>query len=219
MERKLKKENTKKIILTLFFIILLLPIVVYVYEFGFVVSSDHQRWAEFGSAISGIYSPAIAFLALLILVGQFKAQAAMNKHQYDQAFIQDSRKDLDYYLEKIEEALNEKHVHGQSVRNFLLATYTNVNDEHLKSLATIEAARVFNVSHPKIQNMWLAIYPLLIGLESQKEFPYVHNFSGSKLRVSSVLEYGTCVAIDNFIYCITNDLYKGNYFYRGKDEI
>ena len=98
---KTKSNITGAIVLLLLLIVLILPIALYIYQFGGELSPNHQRWAEFGSAISGIYSPIIALLALLILVGQFRSQREMNKHQYDQTYIESTRNELNYFTEKL----------------------------------------------------------------------------------------------------------------------
>lgn len=203
--------------LLLFLLILVFPIVIYVYSFGFHLSSDHQRWSEFGSAISGIYSPLIAFIALLILFAQFKAQVSINEHQYDQTYIQENRKELNYYIEKMEEAL-DKHYQGQEIRIFLIDNFAFATEEQLKSAAYQNTALDIHAVHPKIQNLWIAIYPILNGLGSIKRFPYEHNFSSSVLRISTMLSFNACVAIDNYYYCLTNDLQKGNYYFRDKND-
>ena len=40
----------------------------YVYQFGFHLSDDHSRWAEFGDYLGGILNPTFGFIALLVLL-------------------------------------------------------------------------------------------------------------------------------------------------------
>jgi len=210
----MNKDKAYKIAGVIFWLtILLLPIILYTSKFGYHLSEDHQQWAEFGSAISGIYSPIIAFLALLILVGQFKSQVSLNKHQYDQTYIQTTREEINYFIEKIEVALNNNHKSGVNIRQFLETNFAYLDKSQLDNALTKRLASEFRNEHKIIQDMWLAIYPLLLGLGSQKEFPYEHNFSGAILRITCSLSIETCVAIDNYYYCVTNDLQKGNYYF------
>ena len=83
-----------------------------------------------------------------------------------------------------------------------------------KEEATKAKAQAFAFAHPQVVDIWSAIYPILVGLDSQKEYPYVHNFGSSKLRISSCLYYGVCVAIDNLYYSVSNDIQKGKYYFK-----
>jgi hypothetical protein len=77
--------------------ILAAPIVIYINKFGFKISNDHTRWAEMGSAMSGIYGPILAWLAFGVLILQVRMQSESNKHMLDQAYVQNAREDVDFY--------------------------------------------------------------------------------------------------------------------------
>ena len=210
---KTKSNITGAIVLLLLLVVLILPIALYVYQFGGELSSSHQRWAEFGSAISGIYSPMIALLAFLILVGQFRSQIEMNKHQYDQTYIESNRNELNYFTEKLAESLEKKHKSGMKIREYLEKHFAYLNKEQLNEQSVKDLAKEFRNEHKIVLDMWLAIYPLLQGLAANKEFPYSHNLSGAILRITCTLSIETCIAIDNFYYVQTNDLGKGKYYF------
>jgi hypothetical protein len=209
----LSDEAKKRLAQLIIFIALWLPIVLYLYQFGFSLSSDHKVWAEFGSIMSGIYSPLIAFIALLILANQARIQLSMDKYQHDSSFIERNRNDLDFYISKLESYLEKKYDDNLTVRQYLILNFNVSNDELLKKQIK-EKAQIFVFSHPQIFDLWSAIYPILIGLDSQKKYPYIHNFESSKLRISSCLNFGTCVAIDNLYQCVSNDMQKGNYYFK-----
>lgn len=210
MSDKLKKRLAQLI----FLILLCLPIVLYMRQFGFSLSSNHKVWAEFGSTMSGIYSPIIALIALLILANQTRIQQSMDKYQHDHAFIERNRNDLDFYIEKLEIYLDRVYDENLTIKQYLLLNYSKLTNETLSEEITKEKTRTFITVYPEVFNIWLAIYPILNGLGSQNEYPYIHNFESSKLRISSCLQFGTCVAIDNLYYCATNDMQKGNYYYK-----
>ena len=214
--KKDKNTNNNTLRIISFFVLLLaliLPIVLYVYQFGFELSVSHQRWAEFGSAMSGIYSPLIAFLALLILIGQFKSQVELNTHQYDQTYINASRNELNYFTEKIEASLELNHKSGLSIRKYLEEKFVYLDKSQLNEQAVKNLAAEFRKEHKIILDMWLAIYPLLEGLNANKFFPYKSNFTGAVLRITCSLSIETCTAIDNFYYVVTNNIQKGNYYF------
>ena len=214
----MKESLRKKIAITLAFLILCSPIMLYVYQFGFTFSTSHQRWAEFGSAMSGIYSPIIAFVVLMVLIGQSKAHISINKHQIDQTYIQENRKDLDFYIDKLEAYLSQSYDKKFTIREYLEAHFLNLSNDKLLNPSKVEVAKRFHQTHPKVFDIWLAVYPILIGLSSQKEFPYEHNFKSSQLRITSSLTLATCVAIDCFYFCLSNDIQKGKYFFKRENE-
>jgi hypothetical protein len=55
-----------RLILVAVLAVLVSPLIVYMAVFGVSISHDHTRWGEMGSAMSGIYSPILALLALLM---------------------------------------------------------------------------------------------------------------------------------------------------------
>ena len=201
---KTKSNITSAIVLLLLLVVLILPISFYIYQFGGELSSNHQRWAEFGSAISGIYSPIIALLALLILVGQFRSQIEMSKHQHDQTYIESTRNELNYFTEKLAESLEKKHKSGMKIREYLEKYFAFLSKEQLNEQPVKDIAKEIRNDHKIILDMWIAIYPLLQGLAANKEFPYKHNFSGAILRITCTLSIETCIAIDNFYLTLKN---------------
>jgi len=88
-------------------IIIIAPMALYIRTFGNELSDSHPRWAEMGAAMSGIYSPIIALLALMFLIMQVRLQNQINRHQYDQSFIQEARSDSHYYLEQLDRELDK----------------------------------------------------------------------------------------------------------------
>jgi len=209
------KENQKKIIsLIIIILLLLLPIILYLYNFGYTLSSNHQKWSEFGSLMSGIYSPIFALFALLILIAQASAQSDMHKHQYDQSYIQQNREELNFYIKKLEQYLDESYSDNQTIGEYLQINFSKVADAELKTNNMIEIAKKFNREHPKVFNIWLAIYPLLIGLNTPKEQLYMSNFIGAKLQLITCFQYSICKAIDNLHFAVSNDPNKGTYYFK-----
>ena len=218
-----KKDENRQVagavILLILATVLISPLALYIHQFGYVLSTDHQKWAEFGSALSGIYSPIIAFLALLILVAQFNSQKALSKHQFDQTFIESTRKEINYFIEKLDSNLQNNHKSGITLREFLENKFAYLDKEQLNQASVKALAQGLRNEHKIVLDMWLAIYPLLQGLGKNNFFPYKHNFTGAILRISCTLTIETCVAIDNYCYTVTNDLYKGNYHFSKKIQI
>lgn len=196
----MSKEAIQKLIATLAFILFLLPLAFYLYKFGFGLWDKHEHWAEMGSFFSGVYSPIIAFIALLILFGQAYAQASLNKHQYDQTYIQENRKDLDFYIGKMESQLSKVTESGQTVSDLLIKSFLNLNEDQLRSKEGKALTAAFYFKYRLTFDVWISIYPLLEGLAANDDYPYAHNLVSSKLKISTVLSWEVCVALDKLYF-------------------
>lgn len=209
----MKVKIRKALVVILAVGIVLLPLLLYVYQFGLSLSTNQSHWSEFGSFLSGIYSPLIALAALFILAIQLRIQRAMSKHHHDQAFISCSREDINFYINKLEKKLEKDYEDGISIKDYIDTHFRFLDASNLTRQDTIKQIQLFHKEHQYIVNIWLAIYPILKGLEADKSYPYKHNFEAAKIRVATCFSFGTCVAIDNLYYVITNDINNGKYYY------
>ena len=89
-------------------VVFISPVVLYGYQFGIGLWSEHSKWAELGSFLSGVYSPVIALFAFIVLLVQASWQSKINKYQYDISYISANRDVIDYYIEKMEQYLEKK---------------------------------------------------------------------------------------------------------------
>lgn len=185
--------------------ILVAPIAVYIATFGTVISDSHIRWGEMGSAMSGIYSPLIALLALVVVIRQLQAQYRMNEHQIDVAHIEQCRADIQYYLEQLDRSLQVRDPNGSTVRQILHQHFQPKIAVELAKSELLELARVLNQQYPQPFSLWSAIYPIVAGLRAPGRFPYEHHASGSVQKIIAMTTFETCVALDNFHFCLTED--------------
>lgn len=187
------------------------PIVVYVTVFGTSLSSDHARWAEFGAAIGGIYSPLLALFALMVLRAQVELQAQMNVHAADQAYLQQAREDIEFYCTQMSQVMNAIAVSNKTLREVLHEGFAHpdaadLDSERLRHLAG-EVHRLF----PTAFDLWMAIYPILTGLSTGKANMYVLTFESSKQKLIAILSFRTCVALDNLHRTLTEGKLKTRY--------
>lgn len=179
------------------------PILVYVAVFGASLSSDHARWAEFGAAIGGIYSPLVALFALMVLRAQVQLQAQMNVHAADQAFLQQAREDIEFYCTKMAQVMSATLVSNRTLREVLHEGFAHPDAADLDSERLRNLAGEINRQFPTTFDLWLAIYPILAGLSTGKAHMYVLTFESSKQKLIAVLSFRTCVALDNFHRTLT----------------
>jgi hypothetical protein len=174
------------------------PLVVYVYTFGTELTNSHARWAEFGSALSGIYAPIVAITTLVVLFTQVRLQRQINEHQYVQSHIQQVRADLEFYCVQLAGALNQTLLPGQSVRqvlhkNFQPSRLADLDDGNLRALAAN-----IDANAPSALALWFAVYPILGGLIAGKSAPFEMTLHSSVAKLIAMLSFETCIALDNY---------------------
>lgn len=174
------------------------PLLIYLASFGTVLSSDHQRWAEFGSAMAGIYAPIVALTTLAVLLAQVGLQKQINDHSYNQAHFQQAREDIEFYAIQLAGKLDQISLPGQTFRsvlhsNFQPRTAAELDSDSLRSLAANIDALM-----PGVMGMWFGIYPILAGLAASDESTYRMTLNSSIQKLIALLGFETCVALDNY---------------------
>ena len=173
------------------------PVVFYIATFGASLSHDHQRWAEFGSAMSGIYAPIVAVTTLAVLLAQVGLQRRINEHSYNQAHFAQARTDLEFYAIQLAAKLDETALPGYTFRsvlhsNFQPATIAELDSDNLRTLAANIDANM-----PSIMGIWFSIYPILAGLASSDEATYRMTLNSSVQKLIALLSFESCAALDN----------------------
>ncbi len=101
-----------KILLAVCFLALTMPILFYIYRFGFGIWDEHSDWALMGSALGGLYTPILALLTLAVLVKQLQIQSQSRNYEQREA----SRKlvfgMVEKFAQKIEERLDDELRHN-----------------------------------------------------------------------------------------------------------
>jgi hypothetical protein len=173
------------------------PVAIYLVTFGWKLSLDHQRWAEFGSAMSGIYAPIVAVTTLAVLLVQVGLQKQINDHSYNQSHIAQARTDIEFYAIQLAEKLNQVDVPGQTFRSVIHANFQPKTVAELDSASLRALAAKIDSTAPSVMGMWFAINPILAGLSGSDEPTFRMTLSSSTQKLIALLSFETCVALEN----------------------
>jgi hypothetical protein len=174
------------------------PLVIYLATFGYVLSSDHQRWAEFGSAMSGIYAPIVAVTTLGVLLAQVGLQKQINDHSYNQAHFAQARSDIEFYAIQLAEKLDQIASPGKTFRSVLHTNFQPKTTAELDSDSLRTLAADIDSAMPGVMGMWFGVYPILTGLATSEEATFRMTLNSSLQKLIALLSFETCVALDNF---------------------
>lgn len=203
-----KKASSRWIFPILIGAALAAPAVTYVVTFGLSVTDNHARWAEMGSAMSGLYTPILSLLTLAVLVAQVRSQVQMNTHHFDQTYIQEARADIEYYLTQLDLELSKRLPDGATVHQLLNSSFAYSRLADLRSDEARQMAKNLNRQFPRIFSVWSAMYSIFAGLSSQKHYPYKSNFVAAKQKAIAIISFETCVALDQYVWCASEENLK-----------
>lgn len=197
--------------------LLFLPLLVYLWAFGTELSRDHTRWGEFGSAISGIYTPLLAALTLYVIVVQARLQAEAHSHEKDRAYIEQVRVDMEFYIVRIDEMLARKFDRlGGTFKHSLLANFARIESDDFSAGWLLNSAQALNSSTPQVLQLLFAINAIFAGLSASDRAQYRVNYTAARQKMAAVLGFETCVALDHFHAVITEGRVRVNYFFSPK---
>jgi hypothetical protein len=174
------------------------PIAAYLVVFGAQVVSEHQRWSEFGSYLAGVYAPIVAVVTLAVLSMQVALQREVNKHQFDQAYIQQARADLEFYITRLAEAVLEPISTGNTIRQILHANFQPSTVQALDSSQLRTLAQQVDREVPRLMGLLFGVFPVLEGLRSSQESAYRLNHTSALQKLTAMLSFETCAALENF---------------------
>lgn len=193
-----KKERRQTAIARLMLgVVLLIPIAVYLWKFGFVLSSNHTRWSEFGSVMGGIYAPVLALLTLAMLIVQLQIQAKLNEHTFDSAYVQDARGDLQFFLDHLRTELAASFAEGVTVRDALVGRLGYLTKDSLLEPSVSQEAKSLNKKFNRLMPLWSGVNSVFAGLGNAGYPPYSNNYATAKLKAIALLSYECCAGLDN----------------------
>jgi hypothetical protein len=185
---------------TMVLIALTAPVAAYVLTFGTSITANHERWAEMGDAMAGIYTPILTVLTLIVLAYQVNLQSRLNRHTFDESYVQNARNDIGFYLEQLATELDKRRAGGTSVGAFITTNFAkDLPAEERRTLA-----QDFNRTQQRVLALWSSFYTVLGGLAVNEWHPYSLALVTARQRAIALLTFETCVALDNYMSCVTD---------------
>lgn len=210
-----RQRNSQRLLFAAALIALILPAAIYIYIFGPSLSDSHQRWGEFGSAMSGIYASILALLMLIVLIGQSRSQNNMAIHQLEQFFIQDARSDIEFFIKELEKLLATEVANGPDLRSKVVAHFQHATLQELKTGSLTPQAKELNTEYPSLFGIWGGLYSVIAALKVNNRYPFAHNYTAAVQKINCVTSWETCHALDAYHYALTNGKFNLQYeFYR-----
>ena len=188
------------------------PVVLYVNTFGGDLSQDHSRWAEFGSAIGGIYAPILGFTTLVVLIRQLFLQKQMN----DQYYLQQAREDIEFYASQLSNILDESLVGDVPLRAVLHGKFMFCSPEELCSIDMKNIAVDIHRLMPQALDIWSAIYPVFMGLSAVDDSKFKMTLASSKQKLVALLSFEIYLALDSLHFCRTGGTSGFTYVFNQK---
>lgn len=201
------------VFLTAFCGALIAPIMMYVQVFGLQISADHARWAEFGSAMAGIYSPILTIATIAILALQFKLQNDSHIHVTDADYINQARADIEFYLQRLSDELTRTSRISKGFEFTLLARFQLEAQEDFDKIEVRDAARNMNRNNPRVFALHCALQSIFAGLSSSTKPMYRMNRESAVQKMIALLSFELCVALENYHRVVCEGRLKGPYLF------
>jgi hypothetical protein len=160
--------------------------------------------------------PAMATLLLLTLQlrlqrKQVDLQRQVNEHDYDLAYVQQARADLEFYIQELNGALRVPLPYGNTVREVLLDRFRPQAQSALADPNLVSLAVELDGAEPRCIAIWFGVYQALSGLASGTGPQFEVNKHAAPIKLVATLSHDVCVALDNFHYVRTSGYLPGEY--------
>jgi hypothetical protein len=185
---------------------MLIPVFLYISQFGNQLSSDHEKWAEMGSFFSGIYAPALSLLTLTVLVIQRISQQSNDQFHIDMIKINEINQSAIFYFDKLANELETIDESGQSYADLLITFFGDIDSqEQIVKLLEGNTLKYIEVGEKliKAHNLWHAVNLSLDSLESQvANSGYKNSLVNLKIKFEVLLNSPLLIALDKLSFCI-----------------
>ncbi len=204
------KNKSVLILAAIIVFVFLGVLIVYWNTFGFHLSGDHTRWAEFGSFFGGFLGVMFAGFSVFYLALQIKSQIEENRRARESAEIERREDEIRTYTSLITTELEKKDEKtGLQVRELILKIHRN--EENLKMRPDLDIVAFSGRS--EIVLIWFHIAVALNFLKVTDEHRYVNQLSLMMAQLSRQL----CVALEDVVSLAFDGPFA--YHFSTKEEI
>lgn len=213
-QQKIKRQKWRAFLgLSLVFISLIAPIGLYMQEFGILQYQQPAYWLAMVNYLTGVYAFIFATLMGMFLLSSAVVRFNKNQAKHDKQFINDSKKDLEFYLTELDHYLSQWVNDTQTRRVLLDKECGRFDEQKLSSDKVKSQIAEFAQTHPKILDMWQPLVKILDELNSPARYPYNYNHQRSLEKSTSMLSAETTVALDKLAFAMLGDEAKRSYFW------
>ncbi|GGC87530.1 hypothetical protein [Halopseudomonas salina] len=174
---------------------LLAPIAIYIWHFGWRITSDHGQWAEMGSAMAGIYAPLLGLLTLGILWQQhqtLKAQHTLQREQqsflHEQHVQNTSRERLDNVLQTLLRRLSE-----QDSKD-VIGAYQTFSDSDITEELT--SGYSYGKAQTELTTLWIATYNCFAFFKTTEDPLRLWFYGAMREKIMAEIGMATCITLD-----------------------
>lgn len=204
------KDKSLFIAATVIFSIFAVVLLVYWTTFGFHLSDDHSRWAEFGSFFGGFLGVMFAGGSLFYLALQIKNQTEESKRGRVEADLNRAEESIRMYVYLIAQELEqEDEKEEMTLKRAIMNIHTQ---EHAVRRRTYSFKILFSGRY-EIVMMWVALATALTNIGKMNEERYVKQLN----LISVQIGRNMCVALDDVIH-FTTEFDFPRHFMKEKEE-
>ena len=218
LTRNFMRFHQKQFLIGISALVLAAPLLVYIGTFGFFLSSDHERWAQFGSFFTGIYAPVFAFVTVLILHRQNKIQEHQRLLESTRHLTNRAKADLEVYIAELKQVLELPGITPPDTnREYVVRTFGHKTREQLSQenyMSWADATRTFA---PGLVHLWSGIYLSVFALGYDESSSLAKLQSAQRLLTAIGLE--ECHALDGLLIALHGEQLPYELLFKKKSEL
>ncbi|WP_157577417.1 hypothetical protein [Shewanella waksmanii] len=183
-----------KLFIAIAILAVVMPIGLYIDNFGVGYWSNHTHWAELGSFFGGILTPILTFISIILILLQLRTMNKGLQVERDYRRNADGNSEIDYFL-----ALTKSKL--VTDKGLIKLSCINCDDENAR----------LTPSQSDLAQLWNCIYIALMSLDKDGDYGPQHQ--KATIKISAVLGRETCAALDSYLRIASGNRRGGNFHF------